>query len=51
MEKHRPNLLFTYTPHIDYSAQRFGNSSNQVRDDLKIADNIIEVGWTHPQIY
>ncbi|MGC1583438.1 MAG: nucleotide pyrophosphatase/phosphodiesterase family protein, partial [Candidatus Acidiferrales bacterium] len=42
LEEHRPNLLFTYIPHIDYSAQRFGKSSNQVRDDLKIADNIVE---------
>jgi predicted AlkP superfamily pyrophosphatase or phosphodiesterase len=26
LEKHRPNLLFTYIPHIDYSAQRFGKA-------------------------
>jgi predicted AlkP superfamily pyrophosphatase or phosphodiesterase len=42
LEEHRPNLLFTYLPHIDYSAQRFGKGSNQVRDDLKIADGIVE---------
>jgi predicted AlkP superfamily pyrophosphatase or phosphodiesterase len=42
MEKHRPNLLFTYIPHIDYSAQRFGKGSSQVREDLKIADGIVQ---------
>ena len=26
LEKHRPNMLFTYIPHVDYSAQRFGKS-------------------------
>jgi len=41
LEEHRPNLLLTYIPHIDYSAQRFGKRSNQVRDDLKIADDIV----------
>jgi len=42
LEKHRPNLLFTYIPHVDYSAQRFGKHSSQVRDDLKNADSIVE---------
>jgi len=42
LEEHRPNILCTYIPHVDYSAQKFGKSSNQVRDDLKIADNIVE---------
>ena len=42
LEEHQPNLLFTYIPHIDYSAQRFGKRRSQVRDDLKIADGIIE---------
>jgi predicted AlkP superfamily pyrophosphatase or phosphodiesterase len=42
LENRRPNLLFTYIPHIDYSAQRFGKNSNQVRADLKIADGIVE---------
>jgi predicted AlkP superfamily pyrophosphatase or phosphodiesterase len=42
LEEHRPNLLFTYLPHIDYSAQRFGKRSNRVEDDLKIADGIVE---------
>jgi predicted AlkP superfamily pyrophosphatase or phosphodiesterase len=42
LEEHRPNLLFTYIPHIDYSAQKYGKRSSQVRDDLKIADGIVE---------
>jgi predicted AlkP superfamily pyrophosphatase or phosphodiesterase len=42
LEKYRPNMLFTYIPHVDYSAQRFGKRSNQVKDDLKIADGIVE---------
>ena len=42
LEKYRPNFLFTYVPHIDYSAQRFGKNSSHVRDDLKVADGIVE---------
>lgn len=41
LEKLRPNLTFVYIPHVDYSAQRFGTNSNQVRDDLKKADSIV----------
>jgi predicted AlkP superfamily pyrophosphatase or phosphodiesterase len=42
LEECRPDLLLTYIPHIDYSAQRFGKRSNQVKNDLKIADGIVE---------
>ena len=42
IEKSRPNFMFTYIPHIDYSAQRFGKESNQVSDDLVLADRIVE---------
>ncbi|HSB56387.1 MAG TPA: alkaline phosphatase family protein [Nitrosopumilaceae archaeon] len=41
LEKSRPNLMFVYIPHVDYSAQRFGKKSSQVRDDLKKADEIV----------
>ncbi|MGB6627305.1 MAG: ectonucleotide pyrophosphatase/phosphodiesterase, partial [Nitrososphaeraceae archaeon] len=41
LEKERPNLIFTYLPHIDYSAQRFGKNSVQVKDDLKKADDVV----------
>jgi predicted AlkP superfamily pyrophosphatase or phosphodiesterase len=42
IEKSRPNFMFTYIPHIDYSAQRFGKESKQVSDDLVLADSIVE---------
>jgi predicted AlkP superfamily pyrophosphatase or phosphodiesterase len=42
LEQQRPNLLFTYIPHVDYSAQRHGKSSSQVKDDLKKADDLVE---------
>jgi len=41
LEKNRPNLMFAYIPHLDYSAQRYGKNSDQVKEDLKKADNIV----------
>jgi predicted AlkP superfamily pyrophosphatase or phosphodiesterase len=41
LENERPSLMFTYIPHVDYSAQRFGKKSRQVQDDLKKADEIV----------
>lgn len=41
LESERPELLFVYIPHVDYSAQRFGKESAQVREDLKKADEIV----------
>jgi predicted AlkP superfamily pyrophosphatase or phosphodiesterase len=41
LENERPNLMFTYIPHVDYSTQRFGKKSRQVQDDLKKADEIV----------
>ena len=41
LESERPNFLFVYVPHADYSAQRFGKQAVQVRDDLKKADEIV----------
>ena len=41
LENERPNMMFTYIPHVDYSAQRFGKKSQQVQDDLKKADDIV----------
>ena len=41
LENQRPNLMFTYIPHVDYSAQKFGKKSKQVQDDLKKADDIV----------
>ncbi len=41
LENERPNLMFTYIPHVDYSAQRFGKNSKEVREDLKRADELV----------
>ena len=41
LDNERPNFLFVYIPHVDYSAQRFGKGAVQVRDDLKKADEIV----------
>ncbi len=41
LENERPNLMFSYIPHIDYSAQRFGKNSKEVREDLKRADELV----------
>ncbi len=41
LENERPELLFVYIPHVDYSAQRFGKESAQVKEDLKKADEIV----------
>ena len=41
LENERPNFLFVYIPHVDYSAQRYGKDSTSVRQDLKKADEIV----------
>ncbi len=41
LENERPNFLFVYIPHVDYSAQKYGTRGVQVRDDLKKADEIV----------
>jgi predicted AlkP superfamily pyrophosphatase or phosphodiesterase len=41
LENQRPNLMFVYIPHVDYSAQRFGKNSPQVVEDLKKADSVV----------
>jgi predicted AlkP superfamily pyrophosphatase or phosphodiesterase len=41
LEKQRPDMMFVYIPHVDYSAQRFGKKSAQARDDLKRADDMV----------
>ena len=40
-ETQRPSILFTYFPHVDYSAQRFGKNSKEVKEDLVKADILI----------
>lgn len=41
LEKHRPDMTFVYIPHVDYSAQRFGKDSAQVKEDLRRADDMV----------
>ena len=41
LENERPNIMFAYIPHVDYSAQRFGKKSKQVQEDLEKADDIV----------
>jgi predicted AlkP superfamily pyrophosphatase or phosphodiesterase len=40
-ETKRPSILLTYFPHVDYSAQRFGKNSREVKEDLVKADKLI----------
>lgn len=42
IEKNTPNLLFAYFPQLDYSSQKFGKNSPQVKDDLKKIDGIVD---------
>ncbi len=42
IEKNMPNLLFAYFPQLDYSSQKFGKNSPQVKDDLKKIDGIVD---------
>lgn len=41
LEHERPGALFVYIPHVDYTAQRLGKGAQQVRDDIKKADEIV----------
>ncbi len=41
LEYHRPHFMFTYIPHVDYSAQRFGKDSKAAQSDLKKADELV----------
>ena len=41
VEKEKPNLLYAYLPQLDYSAQKHGKLSIQVKDDLSEIDKCI----------
>jgi len=41
IEKNKPNLLFAYFPQLDYSSQKFGKNSVQVKEDLKKIDDTV----------
>jgi predicted AlkP superfamily pyrophosphatase or phosphodiesterase len=40
-EKHRPDQMYVYIPHVDYSAQRFGKNAPQTMADVRKADEIV----------
>src|SRR6185503_16229643 len=40
-EKYRPDQLFVYIPHVDYSAQRFGKNATQTISDVRKADEVV----------
>jgi len=40
-EKHRPNFLAVYLPHLDYSSQKFGPDSPQARLALREIDGVV----------
>jgi predicted AlkP superfamily pyrophosphatase or phosphodiesterase len=42
LENKKPNLLFAYFPQLDYSAQKFGKESGQVKDDIKRVDSFVQ---------
>lgn len=41
IEYQRPNFMFAYIPHVDYSAQRYGKNDKATRNDLKRADEFV----------
>lgn len=41
LENERPNFLFTYIPHLDYSFQRNGTSYKDLNDDLRFVDELV----------
>jgi len=41
IEKHMPDLLLMYLPHLDYTAQKFGPTSNEYKKSLIELDEII----------
>ena len=41
LENEKPNFLFTYIPHLDYSFQRNGTLYNNLKDDLRFVDELV----------
>jgi len=41
LENEKPNFLFTYIPHLDYSFQRNGTSYKNLVDDLRFVDELV----------
>ncbi|MCD6459885.1 alkaline phosphatase family protein [bacterium] len=41
LQQHNPDLSFIYLPHLDYSSQKYGPKSGQVKSDLKKIDDLV----------
>ena len=41
LENEKPNFLFTYIPHLDYSFQRNGTSYKDLKNDLIFVDGLV----------
>jgi predicted AlkP superfamily pyrophosphatase or phosphodiesterase len=41
LENEKPNFLFTYIPHLDYSFQRNGTSYKDLNEDLRFVDELV----------
>ena len=41
IETHKPDLLITYLPHLDYASQKFGPESNEFRESVIELDNLL----------
>ncbi len=41
LKKHKPNLMFIYLPHLDYSCQRFGLEPQSLKQELKNVDELV----------
>lgn len=41
LKKHKPNLMFVYLPHMDYSCQRFGLEPQRLRQELENVDELV----------
>jgi predicted AlkP superfamily pyrophosphatase or phosphodiesterase len=41
LERQKPNILFTYIPHLDYIFQREGIFSKNLKEEIRFVDNIV----------
>ena len=41
LENEKPNFIFTYIPHLDYSFQRNGTTYKDLKDDLRFVDELV----------
>lgn len=50
-EKHEPDLLLVYLPHLDYVLQKFGHDEKHLSKDLREIDQVCEglISWLEKQ--